>query len=211
MTKQEILKKLPYILSVTVTAAGALVMASWIFDISVFKSILPQWVTMKFSTALCFSLSGITLYFIVEMQRGRIDLAQVVIPITTLIIFLFMATLLFSSVLQIHTGIEDLFVREPYGAAKSIVPGRPSIGTMVNFVLIAIAGILATFRLRHLKKYLFGIGFIVWILGCVGVMGYILNRPMLYYAVEGYSTAMAFHTAILFVMLGVGSMLLRKQ
>ncbi len=59
------------VLGVVVLLLGLVVMLGWIFDISVLKSILPVWVTMKFSTALCFFLSGFTLYFIASSQVER--------------------------------------------------------------------------------------------------------------------------------------------
>ena len=55
-------------LAVAVSITGSVVMVGWILDIDALKSILPTWVTMKFSTALSFTLSGITLYF---MSHGH--------------------------------------------------------------------------------------------------------------------------------------------
>jgi hypothetical protein len=48
------------------------------------------------------------------------------------------------------------------------------------------------------------IGFIVGIIGAVALIGYSVNLPQLYYFVEGVNAAMACHTAILFVLLGIG-------
>jgi len=41
-------------------------------------------------------------------------------------------------------------------------------------------------------------------------LGYIINAPILYYTISGWSTAMALHTAILFVLLGIGLVLVGK-
>jgi hypothetical protein len=38
--------------------AGIIVVIGWLLDIEVLKSILPYWVTMKFTTAISFILSG---------------------------------------------------------------------------------------------------------------------------------------------------------
>jgi len=95
-----------------VSAVGIMVMMGWMLDIDILKSIMPEFVTMKFSTALSFLLSGITLYFIVRSLEGDSGIAQVVLPITTLIILLLMATLLISVLVGVRTGIEDLFVRD---------------------------------------------------------------------------------------------------
>lgn len=44
---------------ITLVFIGSIVMVGWIFDIEILKSLSPTWVTMKFTTALSFTLSGI--------------------------------------------------------------------------------------------------------------------------------------------------------
>jgi len=199
--------KIARILSTIVSLIGLMVMVGWVLNIPVLTSILPQWVTMKFTTALSFLLSGITLYYVTKAVNKEREVAQIVLPITTLLVLLLMATLLISVFVGVRTGIEDLFVKETADAIKTTTPGRPSAGTMIDFILVAIAGILTMFNLPSLKKTLFVIGWLVSIVGGVGILGYILNIPLLYYTLEGWSTAMALHTATLFVLLGVGLVL----
>ncbi len=203
--------KITEVLGIIVFLSGLVVMIGWILDIDILKSILPIWVTMKFSTALCFFLSGITLYFIASSQEKGLGIAQVVLPITILGISLFMATFLISVFIGIRTGVEDLFVREAEGAVKTTTPGRPSVGTMINFILVATAGILTMLNITRLKVKLLAIGGIVAVIGGVAIIGYIFNVPVFYYTIEGFSTAMAFHTAILFVLLGTGLILLKGK
>jgi len=200
MEKQTVAK----ILASTVMITGVVVMFGWVADIPILTSILPQWVTMKFTTALSFFLSGIVLYFIAISLHGRRDLAQIVLPVATLLILLLMATLLASVFLSVKTGVEDLFVKEAAGAVKTTVPGRPSAGTMISFIMVAISGIFVMFRPKNIGKILFWFGVIVGSLGAFGVLGYIISVPLLYYTLEGWSTAMALHTAILFTLLGLG-------
>jgi hypothetical protein len=190
--------------SLAVGLAGVLVMIGWIFDISILKSISPAWVSMKFDTAITFLLSGITLYFIIRAIEGEVDQAQVALSITTLIIILLMGILFFSAFLGIHTGAESLFIQEAAGAVKTITPGRPSLPTMLNFVLIALAGILTMLNLEKVQLRLKIIGHIVGTIGALAIVGYIINAPLLYYFIEGRNSAMACHTAILFVLTGIG-------
>ena len=49
--------------SVIVLGVGLLVMFAWFLNLPVLKSLLPNAATMKFNTALCFALSGISLFF----------------------------------------------------------------------------------------------------------------------------------------------------
>jgi hypothetical protein len=191
-------------LSLVVIIAGFMVIIGWLFDIGILKSIMPGWVSMKFDTAIAFVLSGITLYFIVRAMEGEFDKAQVVLSITSFIIILLIGTMFFSAVLNIHTGVEEVFVKETTGAVKTVTPGRPSLPTMLNFILIAAAGILTTLNPGNLRSKLKIIGVIVGLIGAMAVVGYIINAPNLYYYIEGVNSAIALHTAVLFIVLGIG-------
>lgn len=187
-----------------------LVMIGWQFDIDAFKNILPYWVTMKVSTAFAFFLSGITLFFVAKATEKDITYAEVVLPGTTLALLLLMATLLMSNIFGIDTGIEEVFVKESAGAVNTTIPGRPSVGTMINFILIALSGIITLYKPQQLKLILFIIGWIVVVSGSLALIGYIINVPLLYYRVEAWSSAMAIHTACLFILLGAGLVILYK-
>ncbi len=191
-------------LSLVVIITGIAVMTGWIFDIGILKSIMLDWISMKFDTAIAFVLSGITLYFIARVMEGEFDKAQVVLSVTSLIIILLMGILFFSTILGIHTGAEDLFIKETAIAAKTVTPGRPSIPTMVNFILIAVAGVFAMFNSAKLRLQLKIIGLAVGIIGALAVLGYIINAPILYYYIKDVNAAMACHTAVLFVLTGIG-------
>jgi hypothetical protein len=197
-------RKIARALSLVVIIAGVMVIIGWIFDIGVLKSISPAWISMKITTAITFVLSGITLYFIARAAEGEFDKAQVVLSITSLIIILLMGTLFFSAVLDIRTGAEDLFIKEAAGTVKTVTPGRPSVPTMLNFILIASAGILTILNSEKFRLKLKIIAVVVGAIGAIAIFGYIINAPILYYFVEGINSAIAFHTAGLFVLLGIG-------
>ena len=197
-------RKTAKVLSLIVIIVAIMVIIGWIFDISVLKSISPAWVTMKLTTAIAFLLSGISLYFIVRAMEGEFDKAQIALSITSLIIILLIGTLLFSAFLKIHTGVDGLFIKEPAGAVKTVTPGQPSVPTMLNFILMAVAGIFTILNSNKLQSKLKFTGLIVGIIGAAAVVGYIINAPLLYYFVEGINSAMACHTAILFVLLAMG-------
>jgi hypothetical protein len=198
-------------LAVVVTVTGLVVMFGWFAGIPVLTSIMPQWVTMKFSTAICFVLSGVTLFLIANAVGGNREIAKVVIPIGVVGIVLLMASLLASTFLGVRTGIEDLFVEEEAGAVMTTTPGRPSVGTMIDFILIAVAGMLTMIHPDRYTRVLQMFGWIVATMGGLALVGYIFNVPALYYTWKGLSTAMAIHTAILFVCLGVGLILLTQR
>ncbi len=190
-------------LSVFIAAAGLAVMAGWIFDIGALKSISPAWVSMKFTTAFAFVISGISLYFMARSREGEFDAAQVALSITSFILAILMGLLFFSAVFGIDTGIENLFVRDP-GGAESVVPGMPSVPTMVNFLLIAAAGIMTIVNPGGVPVKLKTTGAAIGLIGALAVTGYIFNAPQLYYYIAGVNSAMALHTALLFVVCGAG-------
>ena len=115
-----------------------------------------------------------------------------------------MGTLLFSAIFGVNTGAEELFIKDNVTNNKTIVPGQPSLPTMFNFILIASAGILTTLNPRNLRSKLKIIGVIVGLIGGIAVLGYIINAPNLYYYIEGVNSAIACHTAALFIVLGIG-------
>jgi len=197
-------RKTAKVLSLIVSIAGMTVIAGWIFDIGILKSVSPAWVTMKLSAAMAFLLSGITLYFIVRSVEGEFDRAQIALSITSLTIVLLMGTLFFSALLKIHTGVDELFIKEQAGAVKSVSPGRPSGPAMLNFILIAAAGIITILNPVNVLRKLRVIGVMVGTVGSVAIVGYGIDAPLLYYFMEGINSAMAFHTAVLFVLLGIG-------
>ena len=188
---------------------GLIVCIGWILDIPSLKSVIPNVVTMKFSTSISFVFSGITVYFISRYNEGKTRFAQIAVPVSGFIVFLFMATLLTASIFGITSGIEQLFVRENSDAVKTPHAGMPSVPTMVNFILIIVAGMFA-FSESRLKKLVTSIGWVVSIIGIISIVGYVVNQPILYYYIDNVSSGMAIHTSILFVLLGIALILSRN-
>jgi len=197
-------RKTAKVLALVVSVAGILVILGWIFDVGSLKSLSPAWISMKFNTAVAFVLSGVILYFIAQTRTGESDAAQVALPIASLMILLLMGTLFFSTLFGVHTGAEELFIQDLEAIPTMVIPGQPSLPTMFNFILIASAAILVTFNPAKWTAVLKIKGFLIGMIGTVAVVGYLTNVPLLYYFVPGANNAMACHTAILFVFLGIG-------
>lgn len=183
---------------------GSAVMAGWLFDIPALKSVLPVWVTMKFVTALAFVLSGFLLLSIESELNGKRNVSEIALPVFTLCIGLLMSTLLFSVAFNIRTGMEDLFVRESPGAVKTTIPGRPSLATIAAFGCITCCGLAALLKAGPFRAIIRAFGAFVALSGVSGASGYLLDAPALYFSMPGLSTAMAVHTAIVFIFLGAG-------
>ena len=196
------------ILSATVIIIGLVVMIGWFTDDDVLKRLNPNWVTMKFSTAASFLASGLVVLLMNESRNKNLEPAKIIIFAPLIIVLFFMATFLVSTIAGTSTGVSSLLITEdPSSALQSVKPGTPSVGTMINFLLII--GIGFTYLLVHpkRKKYSNICGAIVLALAITALVGYAIDSPPLYYQIEGASGAMALHTAIAFALLGIGMIL----
>jgi len=191
-------------LSLIVVIAGVLVILGWIFDIQTLKSVLPQFVTMKLTTAFSFILSAIGLYMTTKNIKRGSNINGLVLIFVNFLLILIMTLLVISVFFGIKTGFEDLFISESPGTINTIVPGRPAIVSMINFIIIAIIGLSFLFNQLNMFRFRQLMSMVVVIIAIIAIVGYIIGNPILYYHTGGVSTAVALNTAILFVILGVG-------
>jgi hypothetical protein len=183
-----------HLLLAVVAALSVTVMLGWILNIHALQSVLPGQVTMKFTTALMFFIS-----VLIVLGAGKIISDHKPTPYL-------LAVIMPLAIVQIFIAVQAETVMLPFAeqddAIKSVAPGVPSLGTMVSFLLISLAGIVA-YATGNPKKVLGVIGPAVAGVGVVALAGYALDLPALYYFVENVSTAMAIHTALGFVLLGL--------
>jgi len=198
------------ILSATVIVIGLVVIIGWLMDIDSLKSIFPTWVTMKFSTAVSFLMSGIVLMLMNEYRNNNSEFSRIFLFAPLIIILFFMATLLITTLMGTTTGVSSLFVTEDPNAIGSVKAGTPSVGTMINFILIIGVGFASLLVTKKFKIGALIAGGIIFLLGVIALLGYAIEEPALYYQVAGYSGAMAIHTAIAFCVIGIGMILFVK-
>lgn len=195
-------------LSVFVILVALVVMVGWFLDIGILKSLYPGWVSMKFTTALSFILCGLITLSIYYYLKNGSDSFQILLSMLSLLVLLLMLTLFISNWFNIPSGIENLFIRELPSTVNTPVPGRPSVMSMLNFVLVSSLGFITLFNPKKLAYWFIGIGSSALLIGLSPLLGYLSDTPFLYYSIPGFSSAMAFHTAFLFVLLGVQTILL---
>lgn len=120
-------------ISFIVLSISVLVVLGWVLNIEFLKSIHPQWVTMKFFTAIAFILSAVILALL-NKQEGlkkpthfnAILALSVICPM--LLVFI---------TWSVHTGFEDALIHESPDSIFTVSPNRPSLGTMFLFFVIA--------------------------------------------------------------------------
>lgn len=185
-----------------VAAIGLVVIVGWLLRIDLLMSVAPGLATMKFNTALCFFLSGISLY-LSDVNRPS---AQRRIG------FGCAATVLIISILTLaqyvgswNIGIDELIVADSATPAESW-PGRMSIATAINFTLMALALLL----LDHNHKWgffpVFSLALVGILIGGAALLGYLYGVRTIRFNI--FST-MAVHTALTFVVLGIGVVAVR--
>lgn len=199
------------IIAIFVGIFGLAVMFGWIFDITILKSVLPQLVTMKFVAAFGFLLSGFILYFSANHLKIGRDWKELALIFASFTLLLIMTTLMLSIFFSIKTGLEDLFIQESADAIKTTARGMPSFLTVINFILVALFGVTRFFKNKIILRSAQLFGGLICATGIVAVIGYIVNMPVLYSYLADVSSAMALHTAILFVFLGAGFLFVHDQ
>ena len=178
--------------SIFAIGVGLLVLVGWILNIAPLKSILPDAATMKFNTALCFLLSGISLWLL-KNEEGKSNIKYTGKIFAGLVVLISIATIgeyLFGWDLGI-----DQFVIKDLATLPSNFPGRMSGITAACFALSGIALLLIDISF---SQY-FSLSVIL--LSLLAAIGYLFDYQALY-QLGGYDTV-ALHTAITFLILSV--------
>lgn len=176
---------------------GIIVMAGWIFDITVLKSIVPGFPSMKLNNAICFLILGSSFLFLQNKKRfigiSRI-LAMVVLVIASLT--------LSQDIFNYNAGIDELFIKDEMARITELaMPGRMATTSSLCFMLISLAFLFIksdSKRLRYYSQLLLQL--------CVGIstiaiLGYLYNIPALYKL--SFLSSMALHTSIGFFVLSL--------
>lgn len=185
----------------SLTAAGivailvsSLVIAGWLFHIPLLTSVSPDFISMKFNTAICFLFMGIAMVMIGGKGAGSACTGCLVgvllISSLTLLEYLF----------TINIGIDEFFWTEGPGTPYTIYPGRPSALTAISFILIT----FVLFNVRSKKIFILtrmalAIPFLI---SCFSCISYFFGNPALI-SIPSLSV-IALHSAILFIIICLG-------
>ncbi|HEY4612291.1 MAG TPA: ATP-binding protein, partial [Bacteroidota bacterium] len=187
----------------------------WALDVAILKSILPQFVTMKVNTAICFVLLGIALLLwqTVPSDSSAAGSEQTVIgnwkrvlARGCLSIVAIIALLTFSEyVVGWDLGIDQLFALEAPDAIATSSPGRMAPATTINFFSLASVLFLAESKRQPARRIALVLNHVVALISFLSVVGYLYGVEALY-GVFSYAT-MAVHTSLTFLIFSSGVML----
>ena len=187
-----------------VVLVGVAVMAGWIYDTQILKSILPVWASMKVNTALCIIASGVALWLLQDARAGRAmprACAWAVVAIG--------AMTLGEYVFGWDLGIDELLFKDAPISAATTRPGRMAPNTAICFLLIGGALLLLdreTARGRRPAQALALASSLVAMLSLIGyAYGAEYVTPFTRYAKMGA------HTAFCFALLSGGILFARPD
>ena len=176
--------------AMAVLLVGALVMAGWLADIEIFKTIAPGLPSMKFNTALAFALAGAALLLRKSPRVAQaLALAVLLLGMVTLSQYMFGWEL----------GIDQWLVRE-MATPQPLHPGRMSPTSAFNFVLLGAAMALLA-RARHYRVAQ-SLTLVAGVLALLAIIGYLYGVES-FYRVSAYSSV-ALHAAVAFIVLCLG-------
>jgi PAS domain S-box-containing protein len=174
----------------------------WILDLS------PRFVTMKPVTALCFFLSGLSLFLLApesSLTALRRRLAQFS---ASLVVVAGIATILeFALSLDLH--FESFFFQRALLSTGISDPGRISLPSATAFVCLGIGLIFLDYETpAGTRPAQFFSGFVV-LVALLNCLGYLYGVDDLYRAF--HQNSMAIHTALLFLLLGTAAIVVRPD
>jgi len=194
-------------MAATAAAVGLLVLAGWVFDVALFKSVMPGLVAMKANTAVCFVLLGAALWLLQERRAVRPP-RPLLVRLAAGLCFTVAALTFFEYVSGQNLGLDQLLFTEAAGAVLTSSPGRMAFNTAIVFMLTSSA--LAALSLETELACLLAqaLAVVSEIVGMVSLVGYIYDISPLYFGLN-FSTAMAIHTSVLFILINLGCLCAR--
>lgn len=200
-----VLKRCPGIFAVLVIVTACVVLAGWFWNIEPIKRIAPRMAAMKPNTSVGFLLAGVALWL--RAQRPRDSRATRLAQILAGCVVLIGLATLFEYGTGLNFGIDEGLFRDTPGSPAPIRPGRMSLAAAFFFALIG-GALLAPDN--AIARRLSQTAAVIALAGSVlALMGYAYGINSLY-QIAPYAS-MALHTAAGFVLLSVGTLLLRPN
>lgn len=180
-----------------VGTVGSSVLLGWVFDISVFKSVLPGYISMKANTAVGLIVCAAAIWLLDDKRPSKPRL------LATHLCSTFVATLGILTLIEYLFGfdfhIDQLLFLDPQAVAGHFPPGRLAPMTAVTFTLLGISGVLLN---RKKESYQYTAQFLIltsFLICFQALVAYFCG--VTYSFGSAYYTQMAIHTALGFVLL----------
>ena len=143
-----------YLKAIVITAGsilvmiGTLVLVGWILDISILKSMNPDFISMKANTAICFIFFGILTILTLDSQKSFF--LKILTRILAIIVLLISTISLFEYILNWNSGIDEMLFKDNQDTFLTIFPGRMAGNTIICFILLCIAILMTETKIEWL-------------------------------------------------------------
>lgn len=181
-------------------------MLGWAFDVQFLKSVITNHATMKFTTAISFFLVGVQ-FLVMNLPKKFRNKSESVVSTCVFGNFILMITLLLFSLAGHQSAFDNFFVEDD-STSHTVIPGRPSLCTMIDFILLSFSGLSWLFNAVKAEKICC---YLVLISGILALFGHLFNIEFLYCYGQDVSTGMAVHTALFFALLGYNGIRLKYE
>lgn len=196
MIEQDKNLKIVIFAGIATIAISLIVLFGWVFDIALLKTMIPDYVSMKLNTALCFLFTATILILFLKNKRYKLTIFLSL----TLTIFSFAS--LSQDIFGFNLGMDQLLIIDFDAIDKGETsPGRPSPTTSLCFFLFGLVFIafhMANFRAQKMGQYALHL---ITLIAFIAFLGYLFNVPSLYKL--SFFTSMAIHTSATFLVLSV--------
>ena len=182
---------------------GLIVLAGWVFEISVLKSVLRGAVEMKANTAVGLVLSGGALFIFGGRAPGRLQ--GLALGMALVVAALGLATL-GQYAFGWRLGIDELMFRDTANA-YNVIPGRMSPYSAATFCAIGVA--LTTLPLARLQPLGWLMSALAVFVGGLSLVGYVWSASEL--ITDNLLPPVAVHTALAFTLLGIGTLFASRE
>lgn len=179
-----------------VLLSGLSVMLGWFTHSDLLIRVSNTFTPMQFNCALSFCLAGVGLLAAIFNKTKLLLTCSIIIGIIgglTLIEYIF----------HLQLGLDDLFIT-PYFVVNKVYPGRMALVSSIGLIFISLL-FLSINTANEQRKFFFTTvtASVILILGLVPLVGYISGIELAYSL--GQTTHIAVHTAICFILLGIGA------
>ncbi|WP_223280119.1 PAS domain S-box protein [Nostoc sp. PA-18-2419] len=232
---QEIFKIPPNSLVAKIASAipvlvGSLVLTGWWLEIEVLKRGFPGSLgTMKFNTALCFVLSGMSLWLFLTggrtskkedggkqvgqqrtIKNSRYSRILVLSRVCAIAVTTIAALTLCEYLFDWNFGIDELLFLDSRRSLAISHPGRMGVNTVLNFILVSVA--LQFLNEQNHRSYWYAqiIALITTFISFQVLIGYAYKVKVLY-GIAPHTTSMGLETALLFNLLSIGILWAQAQ
>lgn len=183
----------------------------WLLNITLFRSVLPNGVSMKVNTALCLCLYGVNLYQWAKKILCNATTRQNYYRILPFIGILISGITLLEYWTSWNSGLDQFFWQDTELKESGHVPGRMALLTANCLFLLGWSLFLAESPRKNLRRVSSILSFAAMAAGMTTILNYIYNTIGLTDLTVTLKGSMALHTALLIFLCGLTNWVLLSR